>query len=170
MYGVISEKQIGLDPMTGRPKLAKEVLEGMRRYCLMVANGQERIAREERIQSSLKDLENDHIGQKIYLRMEPMPLISKNLDEDKDIVFDFTAQQFTDALVPKLMSGAIDAGKRILRSGKELTFQEDFMRLKGSAQYDSFQEGSTGFSICLSKTSASGTNLKKSKARKRPGT
>lgn len=36
LYGVISENHLGLDHVLGRPKIAKEVLEGMRIY-LMVA-------------------------------------------------------------------------------------------------------------------------------------
>lgn len=34
LFGVLEESQIGLNPLTGRPKIAKEVLEGMRLYLL----------------------------------------------------------------------------------------------------------------------------------------
>ncbi|KAL0734512.1 hypothetical protein Bca4012_010722 [Brassica carinata] len=154
--------------MTGRPKIAED-LEGMRQY-LMVVNGPEKVVREERIRKSLKDLENDPIGRKVYLRLELMFVISKDLDKQKGVIFDFSAQQSSEAPVPNLMSGAIDAGKRILRSGKRLSFQEDLMTPKASTLSGSFQEGSTGFSMGLSETTASGTNLKKPKQRKRPCT
>lgn len=32
LFGVISEDQLGLDPLSGKPKIGKEVLEGMRMY------------------------------------------------------------------------------------------------------------------------------------------
>lgn len=74
--------------MTGRPKIAKEVLDDMREY-LMVAEGAEKIARQERVKRSLQALENDPIGQKTMLRLEPLPLVTSQLDKGKGIVFNF---------------------------------------------------------------------------------
>lgn len=41
----------------------------MKQY-LMVANGQEKMAREERVKISLRDLENDLMGHMTMLRLE----------------------------------------------------------------------------------------------------
>lgn len=34
LFGVLEEEQVGINPLTGRPKIAKEVLEEMRRFLL----------------------------------------------------------------------------------------------------------------------------------------
>lgn len=64
LFGVMSEIQVGINPNTGRPRIAKEVLEGMRQY-LMVANRDERMIREDRVKNSLLAMENDPIAQKL---------------------------------------------------------------------------------------------------------
>ncbi|KAF3512340.1 hypothetical protein F2Q69_00008836 [Brassica cretica] len=66
LFGVIPESHLGLDPLSGKPKIAKEVLEGMRAY-LAVPEGPEKIARMERVRKSIEDLGNDPIGQKTML-------------------------------------------------------------------------------------------------------
>lgn len=38
LFGVLREDQVGVNPLTGIPRIAQEVLEGMRLY-LLVANG-----------------------------------------------------------------------------------------------------------------------------------
>lgn len=35
LYGVLKENQVGIDPVTGRLRMAPEVLEGMRKYLLV---------------------------------------------------------------------------------------------------------------------------------------
>lgn len=115
LFGVLSEEQVEVNPTTGRPKIITEVLEGMRLY-LMVANGPERIIREERIKSSIKELMNDPIGQKTIFRLEPIPIISPDMDKGKGIVFNYdqktkenqTSQK--DLKGDKLMKEAIHSG------------------------------------------------------------
>ncbi|KAL1198550.1 hypothetical protein V5N11_021628 [Cardamine amara subsp. amara] len=55
LFGIVEDHQIEINPITGKPKIDKEVVEGMRQY-LMVAEGPERLARAERIRSSLESL------------------------------------------------------------------------------------------------------------------
>lgn len=55
LYGVLDESQVGINPNTGRPRIAEEVLEGMRQYILL-AQGDERKIREERVKRSVKEV------------------------------------------------------------------------------------------------------------------
>ncbi|KAG2310496.1 hypothetical protein Bca52824_022053 [Brassica carinata] len=142
LYGIIPDKLLGMDVVTGKPKIALEVLEGMRTY-LMVAEGPEKAARVERVRKSLEDLENDPIGRKTTLMLEAPPSITSDLDKGKGVVFDFSAQGKETSDPDKLMASAITAG------------------LRGN---------STGFNTGFFETSASGTTLKKVRARRRPGT
>ena len=168
LFGLIPEHQLGLDPISGRPKIAEEVLEDMRLY-LKAASGAEKGAREERIRKSIEDLEKDPIAQKIALRLETPPTVTKDLDRGKGIVFDFSACPDAIQRPEKLLAGAITAGNRVLQSGKVVTEKPISME-----QSDSNQGGSpaslTGYSAGSSVPSASGTLLKKAKGRKRPGT
>ncbi|KAG7551463.1 Zinc knuckle CX2CX4HX4C [Arabidopsis thaliana x Arabidopsis arenosa] len=88
LFGVLEEDQVGLDPNSGRPRIAKEVLDGMRQY-LLVANGPERIVREERIKISMADLRNDPMAEKTMLRLEPMPIVSRDINKGKGVVFSY---------------------------------------------------------------------------------
>ncbi|KAF3564471.1 hypothetical protein DY000_02014093 [Brassica cretica] len=63
------------------------------RIYLKTANGPEKMAREERVKNSLRDLEDDPIGHKAFLSLEPLPLVTDDLDKGKGIVFDFSAKE-----------------------------------------------------------------------------
>lgn len=82
LFGVLNESQVGLDPLTGRQRIADDMLAEMRRY-LINKDGVDRRVKEERIIASLKDLENDYFGQKSILRLEPSPVISHSVDNGK---------------------------------------------------------------------------------------
>ncbi|XP_024009126.1 uncharacterized protein LOC112084158 [Eutrema salsugineum] len=88
LFGVLAENQVGMNPHTGRPRIAAEVLEGMRQY-LLLANGPERIIREERVKNSVAVAEKDPIAQKISLRLESPPRVSTDIDKGKGKFFDF---------------------------------------------------------------------------------
>ncbi|XP_048635134.1 uncharacterized protein LOC125608716 [Brassica napus] len=169
LFGVIPESHLGLDPLSGKPKIAKEVLEGMRAY-LAVPEGPEKIARMERVRKSIEDLGNDPIGQKTMLMLEPAPTITTNLDKGKGFVFNFSQQKETGYKPEKLMASAIDAGNRVLQSGKMVTSKPKLKVQSGSSQPEFLVEGSTGYSAGFFETSTSGTAPKKPKARRRPGT
>lgn len=66
LFGVLEENQVGINSNTGRPRIAPEVLDGMRQY-LLVATGEERIIREERVNASVREVENDPILRKSAL-------------------------------------------------------------------------------------------------------
>ena len=82
LFGVVAESQVGTLPGTSREKIAPKILEGMRQY-LTVVEGPEKVARKERIKRSLMDLENDPLGQKTFLRLEPAPIVTTKLDKQK---------------------------------------------------------------------------------------
>lgn len=58
LFRVLTEDQVGIDTMTGRPRTATEVLDRMRQYLLM-ATSSERLIREERAKKTFRDLAND---------------------------------------------------------------------------------------------------------------
>ncbi|KAG2315720.1 hypothetical protein Bca52824_018842 [Brassica carinata] len=141
LYGLIPSSLMGIDVVSGKPKIAEELLDNMRIY-IKSSEGQEKLAREERVKKSLRDLEDDSIGQQTLLRLGPAPIISKDLDKGKGVVFDFIAKKDRTPTANKLMASAICAGAK----------------------------GSTGYSIGVHGTSVSGTPLKKTNKRRRPGT
>lgn len=120
LFGVIDEDQVGINPLTGRPRIDEEVLDGIRQY-LIAANGSERIVREERVKGSLAALVNDPIGQKTMLRLEPAPVVSQNVDKGKGLVFDFgmrdveRAKQTELQREKKLLDSAIRSGNAMVR-------------------------------------------------------
>lgn len=80
LFGVLKEDQVGIDPITRRPRMADDVLEGMRQY-LVIANGEERKIREERVKNSIREVEKDLMAQKTVLRLKPAPVVSRNMDK-----------------------------------------------------------------------------------------
>lgn len=58
LFGVLKEDQVGINPMTRRPKIVKEVQDEMRQY-LMLATDEDRVVREERVRRSVAAVEQD---------------------------------------------------------------------------------------------------------------
>ncbi|XP_013713161.1 uncharacterized protein LOC106416812 [Brassica napus] len=169
LYGVLPCNLLGLDSVSGKPKIAKEVLEGMRQY-LLAAEGQEKLAREDRVRKSLEDLVNDPLGQKVYLRQEQPSVVSSNLDKGKGAVFDFSPQTQRPPEQGKLMANAISAGSKTMQSGKVISLPQTLKKPTGSTQSEYLLESSMGYSVGICDTSTSGTIPKKPRQRKRPGT
>ncbi|CAL9234145.1 unnamed protein product, partial [Arabidopsis halleri] len=173
LFGVLEEHQVGLNPATGKPRIAPEVVVGMRQY-LLVAEGAERVARVERIKKSLEDLKNDPLGEKTCLRLEQPPVVSTDISKGKGIVFQYK----NPSLEPK---AGVDVSK-VLKDGFSKSLEEkelfwDAAGAKGPLDVEgscsSFRsepslEGSTVFKTGLSEDSFSGTFLKNGKPRKRP--
>lgn len=169
LYEVIPENQLGLDHVSGRPKIAKEVLEGIRMY-LMVAYGPEKIAREERLRKYLEELENDLTGQKTILRLEPFTKVTNKLDKGKGIVYEFSTQMETNPRPEKLMASAISVGAKVLQSWKVVSEIPDMNAEAGSTQSGFLLEGPTGYIAGSFEYSVYGTSMTKPKDRKIPGT
>jgi len=88
LFGVLKESQVGVDPNTGRPRIAPEVLEGMRQY-LRVANDEERSIRVDQVIKSVRDAEKDPFTQKTVLQLEALPIVHHDMLREKGVVFDY---------------------------------------------------------------------------------
>ncbi|KAJ4881306.1 Uncharacterized protein Rs2_38361 [Raphanus sativus] len=77
----------GFEPPTGL--IAPEVFEQMQLYMNCI-DPEERRIREFRMKKALDDLSKDSIAQRAGLRMEDAPTISRSLNKDKGLVFDFS--------------------------------------------------------------------------------
>lgn len=86
LFGVLTEDQVGLDPLTGRPRIAEDVLKGIRQY-LLVENGYDKLIRVERVKSTVSEVERDPKAQKSMLRLEPAPIISLDINKGKRLIF-----------------------------------------------------------------------------------
>lgn len=88
LFGVLAEEQVGPDPMTGRPKIAAEVLEEMRRF-LLADTGEALALKIDKVQKSVQEVEKDPIAKNTVLRLEAPPLFTTDLNKGKGPVFDY---------------------------------------------------------------------------------
>lgn len=79
---------MGIDPLTGRHRIAAEVLEGMRQY-LLVNNNEDWVIKADRIRKSVCEVEKDPIAKKSILRLETPLLVHPDAKKDKGVVFDY---------------------------------------------------------------------------------
>lgn len=112
LFGVLTEDQVGINSTSGRPKIVKEVLDEMRQY-LRLATDEDRAVREERVRTSVAAVEQDPMLQRTVLRLEAPPIISRDFNRGKGIVYGYE-----ESLKPKagkvqqekLMASEIRAG------------------------------------------------------------
>lgn len=161
LFGVLTDDDVGLDVTTGRPKIAKEVLDEMRQY-LSVGDPTEKKIHIERVRKSVWDLDGDLQGQKTFLRLEAPTKFTTDVDKDKGLVFDFEGS----ASAPvggNSVSLPLASGKAKDRLSKSMQ--------TGSTTYTSASQhvkvDSTVFTGSFSATS-SGINPKLVKKRRRP--
>ncbi|XP_018435876.1 uncharacterized protein LOC108808191 [Raphanus sativus] len=140
LYGVLSEEQVGVDIATGRRKINPEVLQNMREYILAAEGGEKRV-REERVRNSVMDLEKDLSGQKTFLRLEPPPLITSEIEKDRGLVFDYALKDKNDRLSDRDVVSAPVYGRNLISDSNHVVF-----------------DGSTGFSTGFTDASSSGTS------------
>lgn len=88
LYGVLREDQVGINFATGKPKIVKEVLDEMRQY-LLLATDEDKVVREERVRTSVAEVETDPILQRSVLRLEAPPVISHDFNKGKGVVFSY---------------------------------------------------------------------------------
>lgn len=171
LYGVLSENQVGINPMTGRPRIAEDVLKGIRQY-ILVENGDDKLVRVERVKSSLKEVEMDPMAQKSMLRLEPPPLISNDLNKGKGLVFEYDSavsssqKQVNQSNDSKMLSDAIKSGSAM--KWKPEVLQTTSADVGGVLDNKTFSIGSTVQRTGFYEASSSGTKGKWTKPRKRP--
>ncbi|CAN7100753.1 unnamed protein product, partial [Brassica rapa subsp. narinosa] len=173
LFGVVLDSQVGINPLNGRPKIADEVLEGMRHY-LLEAEGAEKLARKERIKWSLKEIEHDPIAQKTMLRLEPPPTFTADLNKGKGIVFDFHKQNenlksMSSPGGSKLMASAFRAGNALSMEPRLLGLASQDVVFSDSASGSWNPGGSTGYNFGISDACSSGTKGRSAMPRRRPG-
>lgn len=114
LYGVLEETQMGIDPGSGRPKIAKEVLDEMRRY-MMADTGEDRAIKVDKLRTTVREAEADPVAQRSVLRLETVPIITRDLNKGKGPVFEYGDKvqkrvEFDLNVNPnKLMAGAFKA-------------------------------------------------------------
>jgi len=173
LFGVLKESQVGVDPNTGRPRIAPEVLEGMRQY-LRVANAEERSVRVDRVIQSVSEAEKDPFTQKTVLRLESLPIVHHDLSKEKGVVFSFDQEGSSS------QSGRINLNsspERIEDSQPERNTSwlrepvKPFVLNEGGsflALSQPFTDSPTVYSPGLFETGSTGTLQKKAKQRNRP--
>ena len=173
LYGVLKEEQVGIHPLLGRPRIAPDVLEGMRQYFL-VANGAERLIREKRVKKSVAEAEKDPISQKTVLRLEPTPIVSTDFDKGKRIVFGYESSDASSKAVNKSEEPSLQLSAATLRDTLEANPLNHGSIVIGGALVDysyssSFsQHSSSEYAVGLSEAGAFGTKQRKPRSRKRP--
>lgn len=124
LCGVLQETQVGIDPATGREKIAKEVLEEIRRY-LLAETGESMAIKIDKVQKSVLLAEKDPMLKRSALRLEPPPLVISDLNRGKGLVFDYSEKMENDkafavrSAPPKLMADSFKAFSA--SSGKSTT-------------------------------------------------
>ncbi|XP_023634815.1 uncharacterized protein LOC111829592 [Capsella rubella] len=175
LFGVLRENQVGIDPMTGRQRIAEEVLEGMRQYLKANTNEDLQI-KVERVKKSVGEVEKDPLAQKSILRLESPPIIHQDVNKNKGLVFGYESS--TSSMIQRIPVTNAMAVERKFRSrpvNPDLSIRmeaEDSSSsdLPGSflALSQPFQDGATVFRPGSFAAGSSGTILKKPKARRRP--
>ncbi|CAE6074372.1 unnamed protein product [Arabidopsis arenosa] len=160
LFGVLTDDDVGIDLVSGKPKIAKEVLDEMRQY-LSVVDQQEKKIRIERVRKSVWGLENDIQGQKTLLRLEAPARVTTDIDKGKGLVFDFQHSSNN--------SLAIASSTRVDATGKKQD-NESVARHSASNPYTTAFENSCGSTVFRAgfATSPSGTKAKLTKTRRRP--
>ena len=121
LFGVLQEDQVGINPISGCPRIAPEVLQEMCNY-LLASGNEEKHVREQRVIFSVREAEKDPISQKAMLQLSPPPMFTSDLNKGKGFVFDFDKATVSPQLSslnphgPKLMASAISAGHTLVNS------------------------------------------------------
>lgn len=169
LFGVLKDDQVGIHPISGRLRIAPEVLQEMRNY-LMASTGEDRSIKEQRIISSVSEVEKDHIAQKTVLQLIPPPTITSDLNRGKGFLFDNDPQPQLPVPISsedqsaKLMSAAISAGRSTLPLP-----QDHGMTISFSPLVSTHIISSTVSQLNFSLTESIAASNVKGKARRRPG-
>ncbi|XP_048628438.1 uncharacterized protein LOC125598285 [Brassica napus] len=87
LFGVLEENQV-IDVQSGQWKIAKDILDEMRRY-LRAETGESHGVKVDKIQRSVTLAENGTTSQRLALRMEAPPIFTTDFNKRKGIVFDY---------------------------------------------------------------------------------
>lgn len=173
LYGILEEEQVCAEPVTGRLRIATEVLDEMRRY-MLADTGESKAIKAVKIRQSVKDAEKDPLSQRMALRLEAPPIFTSELNRGKGIVFDYTENQKEETLLTvrsnpdKLMAASFRAfSNDSRRSTPEhlLLCNEEFSEETTGSFSSNYP---TVFKAANSAPCTSGINKRKPTVRKRP--
>ncbi|KAG7583244.1 Endonuclease/exonuclease/phosphatase superfamily [Arabidopsis suecica] len=173
LFGVLNEDQVGIDPLTGRHRIAAEVLEGMRQY-LLVNNNEDWVIKVDRIRKSVREVEKDPIAKKSILRLESPLLVHPDVNKDKGVVFGYGLSERLSQRLGPLDSGALQSSPHDLADADRSWLLESdstmLPEVPGNflALSQPFQDSATVFRSGIFDAGSSGTILKTTKQRKRP--
>lgn len=173
LFEVLEEEQVGLNPNTGRPKIASEVLEEMRRFLL--ADTDETLAiKVDKVKKSVREAEKDPLLQKTILRLEQAPVLTTDLNKGKGPVFDFREKEIDrrnwdlNAKPIKLLADSMKANRNVLLSEAATRFNSG-SNVEAEGYYlDTFSDTLTVFRVRFSEPCSFETVRKRVPIRRRP--
>ncbi|KAG7581071.1 Reverse transcriptase domain [Arabidopsis suecica] len=172
LFGVLNEDQVGLHPVSGRPKIAQDVIEGMRQY-LLVDNGEDRKVKEDRVRKSVREAEKSPITQKLVLSLEPVPLITHDLEKGKGLVFGYSSDDSTTKTDPVFQQSKFLKGSSFPSAGVNRCVSQTCSVSsvggpgEGFAESIHFPISGNNFKVGVSQAGPSTGFIKKTKQRKR---
>ncbi|XP_010418618.1 PREDICTED: uncharacterized protein LOC104704191 [Camelina sativa] len=172
LFSVLREDQVGINPLSGRPRIAPEVLEGMRQY-LLSANGEVRSVKEDRVRKTVGEAEKSPFTHKSTLSLEPIPIISHNVDIGKGRTFGYDSAEYSSKtmLIHEDESPTEVSAHRIVgfsgRNAYSVSDSIDYYNQDATGVSVPFLASSSVNRIGFSETSPSGSSQKKQKPRKR---
>ena len=138
-----------------------------------MATGEERFIREERVKSSVKEAEKDLVLKESAL--EPVRMVTKDLQEGKGIVFSYPAEEIVNNTKgqgqqgEKIMDSAIRANPAMRWRTEQQSRGEVFSGNLQTSESSSSGSGSTGSRLKSFDLNLSGTSSQKFNIRKKPG-
>ena len=120
LYGVLKEDQVGINPLSGRPRISPEILQEMRNY-LLASSSEDRHVREQRVIASVKDSEMKLDSQRSVMQLIPTSLFASVINKGKGIVVsDDKEERMGHSSIPnpqpKLMAAAISSGQTMFNT------------------------------------------------------
>ncbi|XP_013594326.1 PREDICTED: uncharacterized protein LOC106302345 [Brassica oleracea var. oleracea] len=120
LFGVLKEDQVGINPLSGRPRIAPEILQEMCNY-LLASSSKDRHVREQRVIASVKDAEMNPATQRSVMQLISTQLFTSDINKGKGIVFLYDKEErmghyFIPNPQPKLMASAISSGQTLFNT------------------------------------------------------
>ncbi|VVB12930.1 unnamed protein product [Arabis nemorensis] len=153
LFGVLTEEQVGICPLTGRPRIVQVMLDGMRLF-LQVAKGPETVIREAQVRISIEGFKHDLKGQKTILRQESAPCVSFDVDKGKVV---------SDDLREAMKKGLANSRKPVVEE-----IQSECDMVGDVSGFPCYSDSPTGYRTGLIEASSSGKSSRKGKPRRRP--
>ena len=120
LFGVLKEDQVGINPLSGRPQIAPEILQEMRNY-LLASSSEDIHVREQRVIASVEEAEKNPITQRKVLQLTPPLVFTSDINKGKGVVFSYDKEDklnhpLISSSKPKLMASAISPGQSLFNS------------------------------------------------------